>query len=161
MASGCAYVAQLEEACRLVAAGAGRTEWGLAYQSRSGAPHQPWLEPDILDQLRGLRDAGATDVVVAPIGFVSDHMEVRYDLDLEARGRAEELGLNLVRAGTAGAPPRFVSMVRELVEGRGRGGPQRAPLRTLGPLPPRSPPDPCAPVSGAPAPRPGRRASRG
>jgi ferrochelatase len=149
MAAGCAYVAQLEEACRLVAAGAGRTEWGLAYQSRSGAPHQPWLEPDILDHLRGLRDAGATDVVVAPIGFVSDHMEVRYDLDLEARGRAEELGLNLVRAGTAGSHPRFASMVRELVEERQREAAERPALGTRGPVPDVCPED-CCPVGTRP-----------
>ncbi len=149
MAAGCAYVAQLEEACRLVAAGAGRTEWGLAYQSRSGAPHQPWLEPDILDHLRGLRDAGAADVVVAPIGFVSDHMEVRYDLDLEARGRAEELGLNLVRAGTAGSHSRFASMVRELVEERQREAAERPALGTRGPVPDVCPED-CCPVGTRP-----------
>ncbi len=155
MAAGCAYVAQLEEACRLVAAGAGRTEWGLAYQSRSGAPHQPWLEPDILDHLRGLRDAGATDVVVAPIGFVSDHMEVRYDLDLEARGRAEELGLNLVRAGTAGSHSRFASMVRELVEERQREAAERPALGTRGPVPDVCPEDCCPVGSGRPAVGPG------
>ena len=149
MAAGCAYVAQLEEACRLVAAGAGRTEWGLAYQSRSGAPHQPWLEPDVLDHLKGLRDAGATDVVVAPIGFVSDHMEVRYDLDLEARERAEELGLSLVRAGTAGSHPRFASMVRELVEERQRETAERPALGTRGPVPDVCPED-CCPVGTRP-----------
>jgi len=135
MASGCAYVAQLGEACALVAAGAGRAEWELAYQSRSGAPQQPWLEPDILDRVQALRAAGAADIVVSPIGFVSDHMEVRYDLDLEARARAEELGLNLVRAGTAGSHPRFASMVRELVEERQREAPERPALGTLGPVP--------------------------
>jgi ferrochelatase len=155
MAAGCAYVAQLEEACRLVAAGAGRADWGLAYQSRSGSPHQPWLEPDILDHLRALRDEAATDVVVAPIGFVSDHMEVRYDLDLEARGRAEELGLNLVRAGTAGSHPRFVSMVRELVEERLREARERPALGTLGPVPDICPEDCCPVGSGRPALGPG------
>ena len=155
MAAGCAYVAQLEEACRLVAAGAGRTEWGLAYQSRSGAPHQPWLEPDVLDHLKGLRDAGATDVVVAPIGFVSDHMEVRYDLDLEARERAEELGLSLVRAGTAGSHPRFASMVRELVEERQRETAERPALGTRGPVPDVCPEDCCPVGTRPPAVRPG------
>jgi len=155
MAAGCAYVAQLEEACRLVAAGAGRTEWGLAYQSRSGAPHQPWLEPDILDHLRVLRDAGATDLVVAPIGFVSDHMEVRYDLDLEARRRAEELGLSLVRAGTAGSHARFVSMVRELVEERRGEATDRPALGTRGPVPDVCPEDCCPVGSGRPAVGPG------
>jgi ferrochelatase len=155
MAAGCAYVAQLEEACRLVAAEAGRTEWGLAYQSRSGAPHQPWLEPDILDHLRVLRDGGATDVVVVPIGFVSDHMEVRYDLDLEARGRAEELGLNLVRAGTAGSHARFASMVRELVEERQREAAERPALGTLGPVPDVCPENCCPVGSRRPAAGPG------
>ncbi len=155
MAAGCAYVAQLEEACRLVAAGAGRGEWALAYQSRSAAPHQPWLEPDVLDHLRVLRDTGATDVVVAPIGFVSDHMEIRYDLDHEARRRADELGLNLVRAGTAGSHPRFVSMVRELVEERQRDAPGRPALGMLGPLPDVCPPG-CCPV-GSHRPGPGPR----
>ena len=155
MAAGCAYVAQLEEACGLVAGGAGRAEWELAYQSRSGAPHQPWLEPDLLDRIGALRAAGATDVVVSPLGFVSDHMEVRYDLDLEARGRAEELGLNLVRAGTAGSHPRFVSMVRELVEERQREAPERPALGTLGPLADVCP-EGCCPA-GAHRPGPGPR----
>ncbi|MCA1614049.1 MAG: ferrochelatase, partial [Acidobacteria bacterium] len=85
MASGCDYHAQLEETCRLVARAAGVTDWRLVFQSRSGPPAQPWLEPDICDHLRALRAEGVRDVVVHPVGFISDHMEVIYDLDTEAR----------------------------------------------------------------------------
>ena len=88
---------------------------GLVYCSRSGPPHIPWLEPDINDHLHALADAGVGAVVVVPIGFVSDHMEVIYDLDTEARATAEKVGVELARASTAGVDPRFVSMVRDLV----------------------------------------------
>jgi protoporphyrin/coproporphyrin ferrochelatase len=145
MASTSDYVAQLEEACGLVAAGAGGHAWRLVYQSRSGPPHQPWLEPDILDHLRTLAAEGATDVVVVPIGFASDHMEVKYDLDHEARLVAGTLGLNLVRAGTAGTHSRFVSMIRELVEERLREAPERRALGSRGPAPDLCP-EGCCPV---------------
>jgi ferrochelatase len=87
----------------------------LVYCSRSGAPQVPWLEPDVNDHLEELRDLGVRAVVVVPIGFVSDHMEVVYDLDTEARATAEKLGLEMVRAATAGVDPRFVAMVRDLL----------------------------------------------
>ena len=87
----------------------------LVYCSRSGAPHIPWLEPDINDHLQRLRDDGVTAVVMVPIGFVSDHMEVIYDLDTEAMATAEKLGLPVVRAATAGIDQRFVSAVRDLL----------------------------------------------
>jgi ferrochelatase len=117
MAGKCQYATQLHEASRLVADafGVGRERWQVAYQSRSGPPSQPWLEPDIVDCLRTLKAEGATDVVIAPIGFISDHIEVLYDLDVEARQAADELGLNLVRVKTLGTHPRFVQMIRELV----------------------------------------------
>jgi ferrochelatase len=115
MAARCDYQAQLFETCRLVAAGLDHERWRLVYQSRSGPPHQPWLGPDICDYLTELKEAGAEDVVVAPIGFISDHMEVLYDLDTEARQHAEKLGLNLVRAATVGAHPVFIRMIRELI----------------------------------------------
>lgn len=115
MASSGPYVLQLEEASATVSDALGIREWKLVYQSRSGPLTQPWLEPDVLDHLRGLKTAGRTDVVVAPIGFVSDHMEVLYDLDTEAKQLCAELGLNMVRAGTAGGDARFVEMIRELV----------------------------------------------
>jgi len=116
MAETCAYQAQLVGACRLVAGRqVGSPSWDLAFQSRSGPPHQPWLGPDVNDHLRALAAGGVTDVVLAPIGFVSDHMEVVHDLDGEARATAAELGLNLVRAATVGTDPAFVAMVRDLL----------------------------------------------
>jgi ferrochelatase len=125
MAAGCDYEAQLLETCRLVAERAGVAKWNLVFQSRSGSPMQPWLEPDIRDHLRELRRAGATDAVVQPIGFISDHVEVLYDLDTEARQVAEEIGLNLVRAATVGTHPAFVSMIRELILERTSNVPRR------------------------------------
>ena len=94
------------------------TDTALVYQSRSGPPQVPWLEPDILDHLRAVAARGVTDVVISPIGFVSDHLEVLFDLDVEARETAAELGLNLVRASSAATHPAFVAMIRELVEER-------------------------------------------
>ncbi len=115
MADNCQYESQLQETARLVALGASRSSWRLVYQSRSGPPTQPWLEPDIPDHLKELKGSGATDVVIAPIGFVSDHMEVIYDLDTEARQFCDETGLNMVRASTVGTHPLFIRMIRELV----------------------------------------------
>jgi protoporphyrin/coproporphyrin ferrochelatase len=147
MAETSPYVGQLRETCRLVAQAVGRREWALVYQSRSGPPTQPWLGPDIGDHLRSLRAAGVTDVVVAPIGFVSDHMEVVYDLDTEAAALARDLGLRMLRAPTAGAHPSFVSMVRELILERTDGAPRRF-LGDAGPAP-----DDCAADCCPPPPR--------
>ena len=133
MARGCAYEAQLRDACRLVAGRAGASTHRLAYQSRSGSPRVPWLEPDILDELEALHHAGRHDVVVAPIGFISDHMEVLFDLDEEATARAADLGLTMVRAGTVGTHPRFVTMIRELIEERIAADPERPALGARGP----------------------------
>jgi ferrochelatase len=116
MANSSDYVKQLLESCRLVAEQLGRSDWRLVYQSRSGAPGQPWLEPDIGDALR--ETPPGTDVVVAPIGFISDHMEVLYDLDTEAQAIARERGVNMTRAATVGIHPKFVRMIRELIEER-------------------------------------------
>jgi len=115
MAVNCDYAAQLAEAGGLVAAAVEIKNWQLVYQSRSGSPAQPWLGPDITDHLRALHRDGITDVVVAPIGFVSDHMEVVYDLDFETQKVAQEIGMKMVRAATAGTHPAFVKMIRELV----------------------------------------------
>jgi ferrochelatase len=133
MAAGCEYERQLLETCRLVAEGAGRANWRLVFQSRSGPPTQSWLGPDICDHLRGLKESGASDVVVAPVGFISDHMEVLYDLDTEARRLSEALGLNMIRAATVGARPEFIKMIRELILERLDAS---APRRALGQLPP-------------------------
>jgi len=114
------YVAELTEAAGLVAerAGGGTHPWTLAYQSRSGPPSQPWLEPDIRDHLGELSKSGVKAVVVVPVGFVSDHMEVRHDLDVEAAETADSLGLAFARAATPGSHPAFVSMITDLVRER-------------------------------------------
>jgi len=118
MARASAYEAQLRATCRLVARASGAGAWDLAFQSRSGSPTQPWLEPDVGERLRALRDSGAHTVVVAPIGFLSDHVEVLYDLDIEARELADHLGLTMARAQTVGVHPAFVRMIQELISER-------------------------------------------
>jgi ferrochelatase len=115
MAANCDYAAQLAETGGVIARALNIENWQLVYQSRSGSPSQPWLGPDVCDHLKDLRTVGVTEVVVAPIGFVSDHMEVVYDLDVEARKVADEIGIHLVRARTAGTHPAFVRMIRELI----------------------------------------------
>jgi protoporphyrin/coproporphyrin ferrochelatase len=113
MAQSSPYVQELERACAAVADAVGRgDDWKLVWQSRSGPPTQPWLEPDIADALRELR----RDTVLVPIGFLSDHMEVIYDLDFEARKEAGELGIKLVRAGTVGTHPAMIEMIAEMLE---------------------------------------------
>jgi ferrochelatase len=133
MATTSDYVAQLEEACRLVAE---RVEparpHDLVWQSRSGPPTVPWLEPDVNDHLRALHGAGVASVVLVPIGFIADHMEVAYDLDTAAMATAADLGITAVRAATVGTDPQFVTMVRLLVEERLADGPRLA-LGGLGP----------------------------
>jgi ferrochelatase len=110
------YTAQLHEVATLVAAEAGPgIEWDLVWQSRSGPPQVPWLEPDINAHLEALAAAGVRGVVVSPIGFISDHLEVVWDLDTEAAETAARLGLRFARAATPGNDPRFVSMVRDLI----------------------------------------------
>jgi len=115
MAANCDYTKQLNETGSLIAQAMNIDNWQLVYQSRSGSPMQPWLGPDVTDYLRVLHQEGVRNVVLAPIGFVSDHMEVVYDLDVEARKVADEIGLNMVRAATAGTHPSFVKMIRELI----------------------------------------------
>jgi protoporphyrin/coproporphyrin ferrochelatase len=115
MARSCDYQAQLSEAGRLIANQLGFSKWQLVFQSRSGSPMQPWLGPDVCDYLKQLNDQNAKDVIVAPIGFVSDHMEVIYDLDVEAKQLCERMGLNMRRAATAGTHPAFVKMIRDLI----------------------------------------------
>ncbi len=148
MAQSCAYVAQLQEAAQLVAQGAGITDYDIVYQSRSGPSHQLWLEPDILDHLDELHKASVQDVVILPLGFISDHMEVLYDLDTEALQLAEHLGMNLVRAATVGTHPRFIEMIRELIIERMEVQPNRPYLGQLGPVHDICPADCC--LSGRP-----------
>ena len=131
MADSCRYVAQLTEAARLVAAEAGAGAWQLVYQSRSGPPTQPWLEPDVCDSIRSLHAQGVRRVVVAPIGFISDHMEVLYDLDAEAADLCRSLGMQMERAATVGTAPAFVRMVRDLIAERHFGISERAAIGNL------------------------------
>ena len=113
------YEAQLREVAALVAASAAADlPWDLVWQSRSGPPQVPWLEPDINDHLTALAAAGTTGVVLSPIGFSSDHLEVLWDLDTEAADTAKRLGLDFARAATPGTDARFVTMIRELVTER-------------------------------------------
>ncbi|GAA2865159.1 ferrochelatase [Actinoplanes cyaneus] len=117
--TGGRYTSQMEETARLVHARAGDDlGYDVVWQSRSGPPQVPWLEPDVNDHLEALAEKGVTDVVVSPIGFVSDHLEVIWDLDNEAKETADRLGLGYARAATPGVHPKFVSMVRELVQER-------------------------------------------
>lgn len=115
MAVNSDYASQLAEAGGLIARAVGIKNWQLVYQSRSGSPSQPWLGPDVTAHLRALNGEGVRNVVIAPIGFVSDHMEVVYDLDIEAQKVADELGMKMVRAATAGTHPAFVKMIRDLM----------------------------------------------
>ncbi|HWA98288.1 MAG TPA: ferrochelatase [Pirellulales bacterium] len=115
MAANCRYAAQLEETCRLISAAWPNYAWRLVYQSRSGPPAQPWLGPDVNEHLAELAAAGMRDVVIAPIGFVSDHMEVLYDLDTEAKATCERLGIDMQRAATVGTHPAFIAMIRDLI----------------------------------------------
>jgi ferrochelatase len=118
MAESSDYEKQLRETTRLVAESVNLPQWDLVYQSRSGPPTQPWLGPDILDHLRDLNSRGIKNVVVAPVGFVSDHLEVMYDLDTEAKELAAELGMQMVRAATAGTHPAFIRMLRQIIAER-------------------------------------------
>ena len=133
MAGTCDYVQQLEEVRHLASEAISIMHDALVYQSRSGAPGQPWLEPDILDYLREVKGQNlASAVVIAPISFISDHMEVLYDLDIEAKQLCDSLGLPMARAKTVGVHPKFIAMIRELVLERTEGAERRA-LGSLGP----------------------------
>jgi ferrochelatase len=147
MAERCRYAEQLEETASLVAAAAGVDGHSVVYQSRSGPPSVPWLEPDVCDEIRVLAAGGVRDVVVSPVGFVSDHMEVLYDLDREAVETGAATGVTVWRAGTAGTHPAFVAMIRELLAERLDPGLERRTVGRFGPSP-----DTCAPnccLSGA------------
>ena len=149
MAQNCEYENQLLEACRLVAERAGHARWKLVYQSRSGSPSVPWLEPDVCDYIQQLHsEGGIQDIVVSPIGFISDHMEVLFDLDTEAQELCDELGIQMLRAGTAGTHPQFITMIRQLIEER-IANTEKLALGELGPCHDVCPVDCC--LSGRPA----------
>jgi protoporphyrin/coproporphyrin ferrochelatase len=136
MANTCDYVRQIEEVRKLVSTRLSITSDTLVYQSRSGIPGQPWLEPDILDYLREVKARNlASTVALAPISFISDHMEVLYDLDIEARQLCDSLHLPMVRAKTVGIHPGFIAMIRELIQERMSPGSERRALGSLGPRP--------------------------
>ncbi len=133
MAVNSRYAQQLFEACRLVAQAIGHSDWELVYQSRSGPPQQPWLEPDVCDRIEALPGEGTRDVVVVPIGFISDHMEVLFDLDTEAKELCERLKLGFVRVPSVGIHPRFVTMIAQLLQERIEQLDTRPALGPLGP----------------------------
>lgn len=127
------YLVQLQTACSLTADVAGIANWQLVFQSRSGPPHMPWLEPDIGEHIRELHGRGVRDLIILPIGFISDHMEVLYDLDHEAHDLCKDLGVSMVRAGTPGCHPRFIAMIRELIQERMIPGFEKRALGSRGP----------------------------
>jgi protoporphyrin/coproporphyrin ferrochelatase len=136
MANTSDYVRQLQEVQRLISAAIGQTNHVLVYQSRSGAPGQPWLGPDILEYLREVKAQNlASAVVLASVGFISDHMEVLYDLDVEARQLCDSLALPMTRAKTVGVHPKFIAMIRELIQERMNPQLERRAIGSLGPRP--------------------------
>lgn len=146
MARGANYEHQLREACRLVADAISVDGWRLAWQSRNASyGGEAWLGPSLEEALTEERERGARDAVIAPIGFVSDHMEVVLDLDLEARAHADVIGLHLERAETPGSHPAFAGMVRDLVEERMTANPERPALGNDGPGHDLCPADCCLP----------------
>lgn len=127
-----AYQEQLKEACRIVSEMLGREDYVLVFQSRSGPPQMPWLEPDILAYMEEIHAQGINDIIIMPIGFISAHMEVVFDLDTQAAEKAEELGMKMVRAKTVDTAKPFVSMIRELILERMTENPERVALGQYG-----------------------------
>jgi ferrochelatase len=115
MAARAPYVEQIRESAAMVAAAIGTSNWRIAYQSRSGSPRDPWLKPDIKDVIRGL---GGRAAAIVPIGFLCDHIEVLYDLDIEAAQVAREAGVTMVRTATVSDHPQFIQMMAALVRTR-------------------------------------------
>lgn len=153
MAANCNYEVQLLDTCQIVADTLGHQNWQLVYQSRSGPPQVPWLEPDILDHMQDLHARGVTDLVISPVGFISDHMEIMFDLDVEARELADELGMTMVRAGSVGTHPTFVRMIYDLIIERMNNDPIKPALGERGPSHDVCPLNCCLPgKSGRPQP---------
>lgn len=116
MADRSPYVQQLQRSAELIAREAGASSWSIAYQSRSGSPADPWLEPDVRDVLKSLPASGIREAIVAPIGFLCDHVEVLYDLDVDAAAAARESGVRMERAQALNDHPLFIRMLADLVE---------------------------------------------
>lgn len=150
MSDHCRYVEQLTETCRLTAERLGHARWRLVYQSRSGPPSQPWLAPDVCDHLRELAAGGVRDVVLSPVGFLSDHMEILFDLDTEARALCDGLGVKLIRAATVGTHASYVEMIRELIIERTIDAPDRKAIGQFGPHHDVCPEDCCLSGRGGP-----------
>jgi ferrochelatase len=151
MARGCDYEKQLAASCTLVAGALNHPRWRLVYQSNNASyARESWLAPDVRDALREADAEGIKPVVVAPIGFVCDHMEVVMDLDVDAAAVAREIGLTMVRAATVGTHPKYVAMVRELIIERLTPDAPRRALGTLGPSHDRCPVDCCLPGRSGP-----------
>lgn len=145
MASGCSYESQLREASRLVAENCKVADWELVYQSRSGPPQQPWLEPDVLDHIQAIASTNGREqhLLIAPIGFVSDHLEVKYDLDTEALELCRELGMSMTRVPTVGTHRTFVEMICQLIAERSQPEMERMAIGNLPPAPHVCPEDCC------------------
>jgi ferrochelatase len=116
MAARSPYIQQLKTTANLIAGKLGLTRWSIAYQSRSGRPSDPWLEPDVNQVIGDLSIAGAKEVVVAPIGFVCDHVEVLYDLDIEAKKIAADIGVHLIRVGCPNDHPTFIRLMADVIK---------------------------------------------
>jgi protoporphyrin/coproporphyrin ferrochelatase len=144
MARSSDYERQLNETCRLVAdyLDLQRDNWSLVYQSRSGRPQDPWLEPDILDFLRGLPQKDIQRLVICPVGFLSDHMEVLFDLDEEAADLCSKIGITMRRARCPGNDARFIAMIRKLFQERLQGAARQC-TGQFGPQPDHCPDDCC------------------
>ena len=152
MAHSSAYQIQLQASCRLVGDMLEHQRWRLAYQSNNASyGREPWLGPDVNEALREAKTEGVTAVVVAPIGFICDHMEVVIDLDIEAAATARSLGLTMARAATVGTHPAYIAMIRELIVERMTPYAPRRALGSLGPSHDRCAADCC--LSGRPGPK--------
>jgi ferrochelatase len=145
MAKNCNYEQQYQDAGKWIAQELSHPDWSICYQSRSGSPHVPWLEPDIKAQLKRLSQKGVQNLILAPIGFLSDNIEILYDLDIEAKKEAKNLGINFHRTQTVGTHPQFVQMIRNLIEERLTQDPQRLCVGENGPRPDICPEDCCLP----------------
>ncbi len=151
MARHARYQSQLLETCQLIGDAIEHQRWQLVFQSNNASyGRESWLGPDVCDAIRALAESGAEDVIVAPVGFVCDHLEVVLDLDVDAATVARDAGIGFLRAETVGTHPAYIDMVRDLIVERMSPHPERAVLGTLGPSHDRCPPDCC--LSGRPMP---------
>lgn len=132
MGGRAAYVDQIEESAAMVARAVGNTNSRVAWQSRSGNPRDPWLEPDVNDVIRELGKAGGRAAVLVPIGFLCDHVEVLYDLDIEAAQIAREAGVTMVRAATVSDHPQFIELMAALARDKLVSAPTRSPVTRSG-----------------------------